>query len=260
MVFSSDGIAPPDTPNPGVHRPMKGIFFMTPSSSLVKTSWYPLRHKMGAAQEMLIRIRERWPDDPGLAPAVEPLKQHAARLEEAYAGIDATPATEDVQIADENRDAAVRALHHYLKALLYSQAHRETWEAASDLLRVLAGDGLGWIQDAYIAQTIRLQEILGKLREMEPQIEACKARVFVEQVQESQAFFEEKQRARAGLLSEKPDTVMRLAPAFERSLRLVLTLLENRPADADRAYVLEPFTRLQPTYAPRATPPAPPQA
>ncbi len=230
---------------------------MTTTTS-IKTSWYPLRDKMGAARAMLTRIRKRWPDDPELAGALGQLGDCTARMEAAYAGIDATPATEDVQIADENRDAAARALYYYLKALLYSQAHRDTWEAASGLLRTLAGNGTGWINDSYISQTITMHEILKELGEMGAQIEACQARPFVEQLRQAQAFFEEKQHSRAETLAKKPDTVMSLAPAFERSLRLVLLLVESRPADADRAYVLEPFTSLRPAYAPKGNPPAPP--
>ncbi len=204
-----------------------------------------MRELVEAAREMLHRIRERWPGDPVLTHAAKRLDVQVQRMAEGYAGVDAVPSTRKVQEADEYRDAAIRALHHHLRALLYSRAHSDTWKAAKSLLRVMTGDGLAWIHDTYTLQSVRIQEILTRFDSMTREIETCSAGVFVEQLRHAQAVFSQAMQQRAHVVSEKPTPVREVIPDFRRSLQLMLALVEDREAGADRAYVLEPFARLR---------------
>ncbi len=167
------------------------------------------------------------------------------RMAEGYGGIDTRSFTEAVRIAEEARDEASRAANFFLKSRIHSAAHRDCWEDAASLLDVLAPDGLNWIHFSHAAQTLRTQEILGRFSEMGPQIEKCQARVFVDQMSSAQANFEQKIAERGGLVAEKPEVLAKVAPEFERTLRATLMLIEQRPDDTARAFVLEPFFRLQ---------------
>ena len=245
--------------HPSTHRgSKKGTRFRMKS---IRTSYYPRRDKVVAALEVVKRLREKWPGDAFMTALADQLEKWARRMADGYGGLDTRGATEDVRIADDNRDTASQALRHHLQAILCSVAHRESWEAASRLFRVLAADGLGWIHDAYAAETLKLRDILGQYAGMGADIEQCQARVFVDQLAAAQTFFEQKLAERGAAQAEKPEVLAKIHPDFERTLRATLLVLEGRPADADRAYVLEPFTSLRRKYGPGATDPAPaPQA
>jgi hypothetical protein len=223
----------------------------------IRTSYYTRRDKVVAALEVVRRMREKWPDSPAMMYLADQLETLARRMDEGYGGLDTRGATEEVQIADEGRDAAGRALHYYLKALLASAAHRDAWEAASRLIRVLAADGLDWIHDSYASQTLKTNEVLRQFATMGDDLEKCQARVFVVQLADAQTFFEEKLSGRGAALAEKPEILAKVNPDFERTLRATLLVLEGRPADAALAYVLEPVTSLRRKYGPGAEAPAP---
>ena len=227
----------------------------------IRTSHYSRRDKVVAALEVVRRMREKWAGDQAMMYLADQLEKFGRLMEEGYGGFDTRGATEDIQIADEGRDDATRALHYHLKALLASAAHRESWEAASNLIRVLAADTLDWIHDAYASQTLKTREVMARFVEMGADIEKCQARVFVDQLAAAQTFFEQKVAERGAALAEKPEILTRVNPDFERALRATLLVLEGRPADADRAYVFEPFTSLRRKNQPGVTDPAPaPQA
>jgi len=213
--------------------------------SKIRTSYYSRNDKVVAAQEMIRRIKEKWADDPVMMHIVTLLEPVILRMAEGFGGLDTRPATEGVALAEQGRDNADQAFYYYLRALTLSKAHIDTWESAAQLLEVLAPDGLNWIHFSYAAQTLKTQEILERFSEMGPQIEKCQARVFVDQMIAAQAIFEQKITERGGLVAGKPEVLAKVSPEFERTLRAALMLIEQRPEDTDRAYVLEPFFRLQ---------------
>jgi len=229
--------------------------------SKIRTSYYSRRDKVVAAQELIRRIKEKWADDPVMMHIVTLLEPVVLRMAEGYGGVDTRPATEAVQSAEEDRDNACRAIHYFLKSRLLSAAHSDCWEAAAQLHEVLAPEGIDWILDTFAAQTLRTHQILARFSEMGPQIEKCQARVFVDQMISAQATFEQKNAERGAVVAEKPEILTTVIPDFDRTLRACLMLIEQRPADATRAYVLEPFTRLQRKSAGSPSDPAPaPQA
>ncbi|MBU1070040.1 hypothetical protein KJ975_10780 [Myxococcota bacterium] len=229
--------------------------------SKIRTSYYSRREKVVASQEMLRRIKEEWADDPVMMHVVALLEPVILRMVEGYGGLDTRPATEAVQFAEQGRDSADQAFYFFLRSRMLSNAHSDCWEAASQLLEVLAPDGLNWIYYSHAAQTLKTQEILARFSEMGPQIEKCQARVFVDQMISAQANFEQKITERGGLVAGKPEILAKVSPQFERTLRAALMLIEQRPEDKARTYVLEPFFRLQRQSGGSTADPAPaPQA
>jgi len=226
--------------------------------SKIKSSYYSRRDKVWAARDVVRRMREKWADDPVMMHLAGDLELHANRMAEGYGGVDTRLATADVQLAEERRDNATRSLYHHLKALQLSEAHRESWEAASKLFQVLGADGLSWIHDSYAAQSLKTHEILAKYQELSAEIEACRARVFVDQLQTAESFFEEKVVDRGAQLAERPELLAKVSPDFERALRATLIIVEGRPESADRTYVLEPFSSLTRKYGPASPAPEPP--
>jgi len=178
-------------------------------------------------------------------------------MADGYGGLDTQAQTEEVRSADESRDNAARALQYHLKALLASEAHRNTWEAAAQLISVVAGNGMGWIHDSYNTETLKVLDVMGKMEGMGTEIETCQAQVYVDQLKTAQESFERKVVDRGNLMTEKPEIVARIIPDFEHALRSTLMLLEGRDDDADRQYVLEPFTRLKKVGSPSPQAPAP---
>ncbi|MBU1245194.1 hypothetical protein KJ612_18475, partial [Myxococcota bacterium] len=213
--------------------------------SKIRTSIYSRRDKVVAAQEMLRRMKEKWADDPVMMHLVTMLEPVVLRMAEGFGGVDTRSATEAVVLAEQGRDSADQALYYYLRALGLSSAHSDAWDAAAQLQEVLAPDGLNWIHFSHAAQTLRTHEILARFSEMGPQIEKCQARVFVDQMSSAQATFEQKITERGSLVAGKPEVLAKVAPEFERTLRATLMLIEQRPDDTARAFVLEPFFRLQ---------------
>jgi len=229
--------------------------------SKIRTSFYSRNDKVVAAQEMLRRMKEKWADDPVMMHLVTMLEPVVLRMTEGYGGLDTRSATGAVSQAEQGRDSADQALYYYLRALMHSSAHSDAWDAASQLLEVLAPDGMNWIYYSYAAQTLKTQEILARFSEMGPQIEKCQARVFVDQMISAQATFEQKVTERGGLVAGKPEILAKVTPEFDRTLRAALMLIEQRPEDTARTYVLEPFFRLQRQFGGSPADPAPaPQA
>jgi len=228
--------------------------------SKIRTSYYSRNDKVVAAQEMVRRIKEKWSDDPVMMHIVTLLEPVILRMAEGVGGLDTRPATEGVQAAEQGRDEADLALYFFLRALAHSKAHSDCAEAASQLLDVLAPDGLSWIYDSYASQTLKTQEILARFAELGPQIDKCQARVFVDQMISAQATFEQKVGERGGLVAGKPEILAKVTPQFERTLRAALMLIEQRPEDTTRTYVLEPFFRLRQSGGSPAAPEPAPQA
>ncbi|MBU1411998.1 hypothetical protein KKD52_06330 [Myxococcota bacterium] len=229
--------------------------------SKIRTSYYSHRDKVVASQELILRIKEKWSDDPAMMYIVSLLEPVIQRMAEGFGGVDTGPATVAVRNAEEARDNACRAIHYFLKSRLLSAAHSDCWEAAAQLHEVLAPEGLDWILDTFAAQTLRTHQILARFSGMGPQIEKCQARVFVDQMIAAQATFEQKITERGAVVSGKPEILTTVIPDFDRTLRASLMLIEQRPDDAERAYVLEPFTRLQRKAGGSPSGPAPaPQA
>ncbi len=216
-------------------------------SNISHTS-YSRREKVIAAQEMLQRMQEKWVDDPVMLHLIEELSPLVLRVAESYGGVDTRPATLEVEEADEARDRAGRAFFFHLKGIMYSAAHSEQRESAGRLLHALAADGLGWLHDSYALQTQKTREVLGHLAALDADVEKCQARTFVDQMATTQAIFENKLAERGAVAAEKPEPVTAAAPEFERALTATLLMIERRPADPARAYVLEPFTRLNRRY------------
>ena len=227
----------------------------------IRTSYYSRRDKVVAAQEVSRRMREKWADDPAMLYLADQVEKEVTRMAEGYGGLDTRGATEEVEIADSNRDDAGRALHFHLRAILCSAAHRDAWEDATLMIRVLAADGLSWIHESYHSQTLKTREVLGRFAEMGASVDKCQARVFVDQIASAQAFFEDKLAERGAAVAGKPEILARVTPDFERTLRATLLVLEGRAQDTACAYVLEPFTNLQRKFGPSAPVPEPaPQA
>jgi len=225
--------------------------------SKIKPSYYSRRDKVWAAKDVVRRMREKWPDDPVMMHLANDLELHADRMAEGYGGLDTRLATGDVQVAETRRDLATRAIYHHFKALLLSEAHRDAWEAASRLFQILGADGLGWIHESYASQSLKTNVILNKYKEMSAEIEQCRARVFIDQLQAAETFFEEKVVGRGAQIAEKPEILAKVSPDFERALRSTLLIVEGRPDDAARTYVLEPFTSLTRKYGPSSPAPEP---
>ncbi|PKN20158.1 MAG: hypothetical protein CVU65_17715 [Deltaproteobacteria bacterium HGW-Deltaproteobacteria-22] len=229
--------------------------------SKIRTSYYSRRDKVVAAQELIRRIKEKWADEPPMMYLVTLLEPVVRRMAEGYGGLDTRPATEAIRIAEEDRDNADQSAYFFLRSLMLSKAHADRWEAASQLLEVLAPEGMNWIYDSYASQSLRTQEVLARFSGMGPQIEKCQARVFVDQMIATQATFEQKLTDRGEVVAEKPEILVKVTPEFERTLRAALMLIERRPEDSARTFVLEPFTRLQRKSAGSPSDPAPaPQA
>ena len=227
--------------------------------SNVKSSFYARREKIVAAEDLANRMMQRWPENQLMKPLAEQLLAVTGRMSKGYQGKDTRPVTEEVRNADESRDNAATALRYHLKAILTSEAHREMWEAGSRLFNVLAGHGLGWIHDSYNVQTLKMREVIASLESLPVDLETCQAGRWFDQLKSSQALFEEKSTSRGELQAEKPETLEKINPEFERLLRSTLLLLEGCEDNADRAFILEPFTRLQRKYggAPASPEPSP---
>ncbi|MBU1243252.1 hypothetical protein KJ612_08625 [Myxococcota bacterium] len=216
--------------------------------SNIRHSYYSRREKVQAALEMIRRMKEKWADDPVMLHLIGELEPLVLRLAESYQGVDTRPATLEVQEADEARDRAGRAFFFHLKGIAYSAGPDEVLEAAGRLLHLLAADGLGWLHDSYTLQSQKTRELLDGLGELEADVEKCRARAFVDQIAITQADFEKKLTERGAVAAEKPEPVTAAAPEFERALTATLLMIERRPADTARAYVLEPFSRLNRRY------------
>ncbi len=226
-------------------------------TSNVKSSHYTLREKVVAAREMISRIREKYAHDPALMQLAGELEAGVDRVVAGLGGPDTRPSTAKVEAADDARDNADRAFATYLRALLYSDAHRPAWEAARALLRVIAPDGIDWVHDAFNVQTLRQHEIVKILETMTAEIAACSAQIFVDQLRTSQAAFEAAVAARGELTLDKPEAVTAVRRPFELALRTTLLRLESLENTAARQFVLEPFSRLSRQTPATPTPGAP---
>jgi len=210
----------------------------------------------GAVQEVAKRIQERLSGDVAMLERAGKLASAGAEVGAAYAGVDTKPATVEIVAKDGVRDDDVRVIEHILQVHMTSPLHTATAAAADELHGIVAGDGLGWLDSAYNAESARLVETLGRLEAKSDLLSAVGLTPYVAQLRRSHDAFVAAREVRGQLIDGKPEVVAAVRKPLRTALRSTILLL-SEPARAEHAaYILEPLARLR-TRRGAATPASP---
>ncbi len=210
----------------------------------------------GAVREVAARIQERLPGDAAMLERADKLASAGADVGAAYAGVDTKPATAEILEKDGIRDDDVRVIEYILQVHMTSPLHVSTADAARQLHGIVAGDGLGWLDSAYNAESARLVETLGRLEAKSDLLTAVGLTPYVDQLRRSHDAFVAAREARGQLIEGRPEVVAAVRKPLRTALRSTILLL-SEPARAEHAaYILEPLARLRPRRG-AATPASP---
>ncbi|MBU1410656.1 hypothetical protein KKC22_03970 [Myxococcota bacterium] len=206
----------------------------------------------GACLNMAARIRERNPGDAEMLARADRLEATARAVTAAFGGIDTKPATAEIIEKDQRRDDEFRALVRILEVHMLSSLHTATAPAATELYRILTGDGLDFLSGPYALESARLVELLDRLEAKADQLAAVGLTPYVAQVRAAEAAFVAARDARGQLQEGRPELVVSVRSPLSAAIRSVILLLSEPGREEQAAYVLAPLSALRPKSQPAA--------
>ncbi len=213
---------------------------------------YNLLDIAGACMNMAARIRERHAGDATMLERADRLEATARMVQAAFEGVDTRPATAEILQKDSVRDDDVRVLEHLLQVHMMSPLHTATAAAATELYRILTGEGLDFLNAPFSVESLRLASILDSFEARPDQLAAVGLTPYVAQLRKSQTEFEAAREQRGQLRAEKPEVVGAVRAPLAAAIRATTLLLSEPARAAHAAYIFEPLASLRPKTAPAA--------